>query len=59
MPSVTLTKAEILALLEAVGQMTDGNARDYPSWEQQTGGTPAQWRALLRGEVRLIEASRT
>jgi hypothetical protein len=53
---VPLTKGEAAQLLEAVGQMTDGNARDFDEWRKQTHGSHAQWRALLKGEHKLAQA---
>lgn len=52
---MTLTDAEIRAALEAISQMTDGNARDYREWRLQTGGHYATWLALLRAERKLRE----
>lgn len=51
--AVFLTKGEAKAALQAIGQMTDGNARDYGEWTSQTHGTVSQWRALLRAEAKI------
>lgn len=53
---VSLTRAEIHAVLEAVGQMTSGNARSFDEWRQQTSGSKREWNALLRGEAALLAA---
>jgi hypothetical protein len=55
MKLANLTRAEAEALIEAVSQMTGGNAYDYASWKECTSGTRKEWRALLRGEAKLIE----
>lgn len=59
MKSVVLTRAEIRALVNAVGQMTDGNANDFPSWRSQTSGTRTEWNALKAGEAKLLTALNT
>jgi hypothetical protein len=51
----TLTKEEASAALLAIGQMTNGNARDFNEWKLQTSGTRAEWNALLRAETKLKE----
>lgn len=53
---VPFSKAEATAAAEAIGQMTDGNARDYSEWHKQTHGSPAQWRALISAEAKLLKA---
>jgi hypothetical protein len=51
----TLTRDEAQAALEAISQMTDGNARDFSEWRRQTCGTKAQWNALIRAEAKIRE----
>jgi hypothetical protein len=46
-----LTAREARAALEAIGQMTIGNARDFRSWRGQISGTRTEWKALLRAEA--------
>jgi hypothetical protein len=53
---VPLSKFEIIQLLEAIGQMTDGNARSFDEWRKQTHGTISQWNALIAAEQRLRAA---
>ena len=53
---VSLSDAEARATLEAISQMTSGNARDYREWNNQTHGSYAEWQALLRAEEKLINA---
>lgn len=50
---VQLTQGEAKAALEAISQMTDGNARSFDEWRQQTHGTNGQWLALLRAEAKI------
>lgn len=50
---IHLTRAEATAALNAIGQMTDGNARDFGEWHRSTSGTRAQWKALLRAECKI------
>jgi hypothetical protein len=50
---VRLTKAEAQAALDALGQMTCGNAYDFGEWRKNTSGTRAEWDALLRAEKKL------
>jgi hypothetical protein len=50
------SQAELRALVDAVGQMTEGNARDYSEWKSQTHQTRAEWHALLRAEATLLHA---
>ena len=50
---IPFTSMERNAVVQAIGQMTDGNARDFGEWKSQTHGTAAEWRALLRAEARL------
>lgn len=54
---VPLTRAEAGAVIGAIGQMTDGNARDFGEWRKQTSGTRTQWLALLRAELRIGRVS--
>jgi hypothetical protein len=54
--TIRLTDAERRAALDAIGQMTDGNARDFSEWRQQTSGHISEWRALLRAEAKLDRA---
>lgn len=49
----SLTYAELDAVLWAVGQMTDGNARDIDEMKLQ-GMTTNAAKALLRAEAKLI-----
>ena len=56
--AVYLTPAELTAALEAIGQMTSGNAHDFDSWKEQTHGTRRQWQALLNAEEKLIAAKK-
>jgi hypothetical protein len=51
--AIKLTKAEASAALDAISQMTDGNARDYSSWREQTCGAYATWQALIRAEQKI------
>jgi len=48
-----LTRTELSAALEAISQMTDGNARSYDDWKSMTHGGKAEWNALLRAEAKL------
>lgn len=50
---LAVSPGEAKAGLEAISQMTDGNARSFDEWRQQTHGTHAQWKALLRLEAKL------
>ena len=54
--NVNLTRAEITAALEAISQMTDGNARDFEEWKLSTSGTWAEWQALCRVQRKLHDA---
>ena len=54
--TVILTRAELSAVLEAISQMTDGNARDFSSWREQTCGNRREWANLLSGEGKLQSA---
>lgn len=56
---VTLSDAEARAALDAIGQMTQGNANSFTEWQSQTHGSHAEWLALLRAEAKLTEARRT
>jgi hypothetical protein len=51
--AVYLTRPEARAALEAISQMTSGNARSFVEWRSQTSGTLADWRALLRAEAKI------
>ena len=51
---VQVSRFEAKAALDAISQMTDGNARDFVEWRKQTHGTRAQWQALLRIESKLL-----
>lgn len=51
--AICLTKGEAKAALDAISQMTFGNARDYSEWKSQTHGTRSQWEALLRAEAKI------
>lgn len=53
---VVMSRPEIEAALNAMGQMTDGNARDFVEWRKCTSGSRAEWLALLRAEDKLQEA---
>ena len=53
---LVLTNREIIALINAVAQMTDGNARDFDEWRKQTSSTRREWNALLQGEAKLHAA---
>ena len=55
---IDLTLAEIEAALEAISEMTDGNARDFGEWKLATHRTRAEWNALLRAEEKLKAARR-
>lgn len=48
-----VTRAEARAALGAIGQMTDGNGRDYREWRLQTHRSHAEWRTLLYIEQKL------
>lgn len=48
-----LTQAEAKAALEAISQMTEGNANDFTEWRKQTSGAFATWKALRRAEAKL------
>lgn len=52
------TRAEAREALNAIGQMTDGNARCFEEWNKQTCGNRHEWNALLRAEAKLREALR-
>jgi len=54
--TVRFSRAEVKAVLEAIGQMTDGNNNDYLEWKSQTYGSFEEWRALRRSEVKLVDA---
>ena len=54
--ALALTLGEINALLKAVGEHTDGNARDFYEWRLGTSGSRAEWNALLRAERKLTAA---
>lgn len=56
--AVYLTKVEIAAALEAMSQMTSGNAYDFELWKEQTHGTRHEWKALKRAEEKLLAAKR-
>lgn len=56
MKTVRLSDAELRAAIDAISQMTDGNARDYGEWKLCTGGSYAEWQALLRAQEKLQEA---
>jgi hypothetical protein len=55
---IDLTPAEIEAALNAISQMTNGNARDFSEWKLATHSTRAEWNALLRAEEKLEAARR-
>lgn len=54
---VALTPGEAKQACLAIGQMTDGNARDYAEWRLCTNGTRQQWQKLLSAEAALKEAT--
>lgn len=54
--AVQFTPAELSAVLDAISQMTYGNANDYGEWRMQTGRPRREWSALLRGEAKLADA---
>jgi hypothetical protein len=47
------TLAELWAALNAISQMTDGNARSFDEWKIMTHGSETEWSALLRAEAKL------
>lgn len=56
--AVWLTKGEARAVLDAISEMTDGNARDFAEWNRQTHRPHSVWRALLRAEAKIVEVIR-
>ena len=52
--AIKFTQGEARAALEAISQMTDGNARCFEEWRKQTCGSYSTWLALLRAEAKLV-----
>ncbi len=53
---IPLSRAEIEAALNAIGQMTSGNAYDFGEWHKDTSGTRTEFNALIRAERKLRES---